>query len=87
MIIWDKKKDEWLRIHRNISFKVIADIIENAGYSDFFENPAREEQNIFIVEYHNYTYVVPFIVDGDDNIILKTVFPSRKYDKRYRRDQ
>lgn len=36
MIIWDKKKDEWLRIHRAISFKVIADIIENAGYSDFF---------------------------------------------------
>jgi hypothetical protein len=46
-------------------------------------NPSRKGQRIFIITYQDYTYVVPFVVDANKNIILKTVFPSRKYHKTY----
>jgi hypothetical protein len=41
------------------------------------------EQKLFIIPYQGYTYAVRFIIDGEQNIILKTVFPSRKYHKLY----
>ena len=41
------------------------------------------EQKIFIIPYASYTYVVPFVVDDNKNIVIKTVFPSRKFDKIY----
>ena len=33
--------------------------------------------------YRNYTYVIPFVIDKDKNIVLKTVYPSRKFHKIY----
>lgn len=30
-----------------------------------------------------YTWLVPFIVDEYERIVLKTAFPSRKYHKNY----
>jgi hypothetical protein len=35
------------------------------------------------VPYNDYTYVVPFVVDSDKNIVLKTIYPSRKFHKMY----
>jgi len=31
----------------------------------------------------NYTHVVPFVIDENSNIILKTIYPSRKFHKIY----
>lgn len=36
---------------------------------------------IFVIPCKGYTYVVPFVIDTDENIVLKTVFPSRKFQK------
>jgi hypothetical protein len=47
------------------------------------ENPTHPEQMIFVVPFKEYTYVVPFVIDNDDNVVLKTVFPSRKFHKLY----
>ena len=38
---------------------------------------------IFIVRFKGYIYVVPFKIDEDDNIVLKTAYPSRKFNKKY----
>lgn len=32
---------------------------------------------MYIINYNNYTYLVPF-VEGDEEIFLKTIIPSRK---------
>jgi hypothetical protein len=32
---------------------------------------------------NDYIWLIPFITDEDDNIILKTAFPSRKFNKKY----
>ena len=37
---------------------------------------------MYILEIENYAVIVPF-VETDDEIFLKTAFPSRKYTKRY----
>lgn len=84
MIIFDKKKDAWLRSERNISFEYFAYVIEREGYLDVIINPAYDGQKIFIIEYNGYTYAVPFEYDRDENIILKTVYPSRRYHNIYR---
>ena len=46
------------------------------------ENPGRPNQKIYIVEIESYAVMVPF-VERDNEIFLKTAFPSRKYTKRY----
>ena len=84
MIIWDDKKDTRLKIERNISFEDISDLILHNQYLDILEHPTKKNQNIFVIELNNYTYAVPFIIDTDSNIILKTVYPSRKLYRKYR---
>ncbi len=82
-IIWDKGKNKTLKLDRNLSFEIFADLILDKKYLDILENPSRKNQMIFIVEYKEYIHVVPFIIDDEDNIVLKTVFPSRKFHKIY----
>ena len=38
---------------------------------------------IFLVRCKGYTHVVPFEIDAGGNILLKTVFPSRKFHRLY----
>ena len=83
MITWDDEKNQKLQIERNISFDQIAEIILRKEYLDILENPSRENQQIFVVKLNNYTYSVPFVIDEQSNIILKTAFPSRKLNKKY----
>jgi uncharacterized DUF497 family protein len=82
-ILWDDEKNKKLIAERGISLTEFANLIFEKKYQAILKNPAREGQNIFIVPYAHYTYVVPFIIDDEKNIILKTVFPSRKYHKLY----
>ena len=83
MIIWDDEKDLKLQIERNISFSRVAEIILKKEYLDLLENPARPNQQMFVVKLNNYVHAVPFIIDDDANIVLKTAYPSRKLNKKY----
>ncbi len=83
MIHWDEEKNNKLLLERNITFEEISEIILNKKYLDILENPSRPEQQIFIIEMKDYIYVVPFIIDEDENIFLKTAYPSRKFQKKY----
>jgi len=84
MIIYDDKKARILRLERNIDIEDILKIIIDKKYIDILEHPKREGQQIFILLYRDYIHAVPFIVDKDDNIIIKTVFPSRSFHKIYK---
>ena len=83
MIIWDEEKNQKLQAERSISFDQIAEIILRKEYLDILENKSRPDQQIFVIKLNNYIYAVPFIMDVQKNIILKTVFPSRKLYKKY----
>lgn len=87
VIIWDDTKNQKLKTERNISFEQISAIILQKTYLDILENKARPNQQIFVVELNNYIYAVPFIIDENANIILKTAYPSRKLAKKYKRSE
>ena len=82
-IIWDKNKNEWLILNRKISFEEISDKILNGDYLEMFENPTKENQLYFIMNINNYTWIVPFLINQNNQIVLKTAFPSRKFHKKY----
>lgn len=45
------------------------------------KHPSRENQQIMVVRINSYTWAVPFVVEEDGTIFLKTAFPSRKLHK------
>ena len=79
---WSTEKNELLKSERGISFEEIVYQIESGGLLGIEQHPARINQKIYIVELDDYAFVVPF-VENDQEIFLKTVFPSQKYTKRY----
>ena len=83
MLLWDDDKNQKLKAERNISFDQIAEIVLRKEYLDILENSARAQQQIFVVKLNDYIYSVPFIIDDQSNIILKTAYPSRKLNQIY----
>ena len=83
MIIWDDEKNQKLQIERDISFEQISEIILRKEYLDILENPSKPNQQVFVVTLNNYIHSVPFIIDDQSNIVLKTAYPSRKLNKKY----
>ena len=79
---WDSEKNETLKRERGISFEEIAYMVDSGQIIGIEENPVRPNQKLYILEIENYAFVVPF-VETDQEIFLKTAFPSRKYTKRY----
>jgi uncharacterized DUF497 family protein len=82
-IKWDEKKNQWLILHRHVSFEEITGLLLKNDYIAIIENPTRKNQQYFIMHIKNYTWVVPFNIDEEDNILLRTAFPSRKFHRRY----
>jgi len=66
--VWDEAKNQWLKSGRLISF---------------VKHPTRSNQRFFVLRLREYTWLVPFVVDENSRIVLKTAFPSRKYHKKY----
>ena len=82
---WSEEKNVKLKRERNISFEVIVSQIELGFLNDIVENPNQKkykDQNLMVVEYEKYVYLVPFVED-DEKVFLKTIIPSRKATKKY----
>ena len=82
-MVWDEAKNELLKRERGVSFEEIAGIILDNQYTDIVENPTRPNQMYFVLTIRGYTWLVPFLIDESENIVLKTAFPSRKFHRRY----
>jgi hypothetical protein len=82
-ITWDPQKERWLRKERGIEIREVADLIIDRKYLDILQNPGRPSQFLFILPYHGYTHVVPSVIGRSETIVLKTVFPSRKFHQIY----
>lgn len=78
-------KNIYLKTERGISFEDIQTAIEEGKTITDIDNPLKSrypKQKVFIVEFNDYAYVVPYIED-DTKIFLKTIYPSRKMTKKY----
>lgn len=86
-IDWDKTKNEKLLQERGISFEDIVVLIQEGKVLEVIDHPNQKRypnQKIFIVMLDNYAYVVPFVED-EEKFFLKTIIPSRKMTKKYKR--
>ncbi len=81
-IRWSPLKSKRLKRTRGVSFEEII----TAKLVDIKDNPARENQRMMLFEYKNYIWLVPFVQKGDE-IFLKTLYPSRKYTKLYKKEK
>jgi uncharacterized DUF497 family protein len=81
--VWDEQKNEWLQRERSVSFEEISELIREEKHIDVIENPAREGQQCAVVRLRDYIWLVPYVIDHDERIVLKTAFPSRKFNRIY----
>ena len=84
---WNSEKNEQLRRERGVSFEETVFHIQRGDLLDILEHPNQERypgQKIFVVNINGYAYLVPF-VEGEVEVFLKTVIPSRKATDTYLR--
>jgi hypothetical protein len=79
---WNVEKNLQLKNNpqRAVCFEDIVSAIENGGLLDDIEHQNSRKyphQRIYIVLYNDYIYSVPYVRD-EENIFLKTIYPSRK---------
>jgi hypothetical protein len=86
---WDPKKNERLKKERNISFEKIVFHLSQGDIWRVAEHPDQESypgQCIYFVIVEEYIFLVPHIFE-DDYVFLKTIIPSRKATRAYRKEQ
>lgn len=79
-ISWNPLKSERLKRTRGVSFEEIIQA-ELLGIS---EHPSRKDQHILVYSHKGYAWAVPFVI-SEEGIFLKTLYPSRKYGKIYKK--
>jgi len=88
-ITWNREKNEWLLRNRGVCFEDILYYLEKGALLDDVHHPNPEKfghQRMYVVDIENYAYLVPY-VETEDEIFLKTIFPSRKATKKYLEDK
>jgi uncharacterized DUF497 family protein len=85
MFCWNFEKNSILIETRGISFDEIIEAINQGLVLSDTKHPNSEKfpnQRLMIIAINNYTFMVPYVIDGND-IFLKTIIPSRKAYKKY----
>lgn len=72
----------------NIGFQECVLALENGKMIADLPNPSSRypHQRMFVLDINNYAFVVPYLL-GEDEVFLKTVFPSRKYTAIYLKEK
>ena len=81
-IRWNLLKSDRLKRTRGVSFEEIL----QSKLVAVKKHPTREHQNIMLFERKGYIWVVPY-VESEDAFFLKTLYPSRKYTKLFKRGE
>jgi uncharacterized DUF497 family protein len=87
-IDWSEEKNSWLRKHRGVEFEQVVALLTEGKVLDIKRHPNSEKylhQQIFVLEIGAYIYLVPF-VESEDALFLKTIIPSRKALRHYRKE-
>ena len=85
---WSPRKNEQLIQQRGVSFETVVAAIEQGDLVDVLEHPNQDRypgQTIYAVEIDEYIHLIPFVTQADGTRFLKTIIPSRKATRDYRR--
>jgi uncharacterized DUF497 family protein len=80
---WSDDKNQWLLENRGVAFQEVAESVLGSSLLDVIESPGRSPQQAFVVRMRGYVWVVPFVLEKDGTIFLKTAYPSRKMMSKY----
>jgi uncharacterized DUF497 family protein len=84
---WSEEKNKELKEKRQISFEEILICIQENRIITVLEHPNKDKypnQFLYLIDYRSYIYVVPFVENQkEEEITLKTIYPSTEYTKRY----
>ena len=75
-------KRERLKRTRGVSFEELL----QARFVDVRRHPTKAEQKLMLMEHKGYIWVIPYI-ETERERFLKTLYPSRKYTKLYKRGE
>jgi len=81
-IRWSPLKSERLKRIRGVSFEEII----SSELISVKSHPNRVDQNIMLFKHKKYIWIVPYI-EEKDYIFLKTLYPSRKFTKLYKKGE
>ena len=84
---WNPQKNERLKQERGVGFEEVVFHIELSDLLDILKHPNQVRysgQRIFVVNIDDYAHLVPF-VEGEGEVFLKTIIPSRKATNMYLR--
>jgi hypothetical protein len=76
---WNSEKNDWLRRTRGVSFEEIT----QTRLLGIIQNPSRADQKLMLYELEDYVWVVP-CVKIESGLFLKTMYPSRRYQKLWK---
>ena len=83
---WNEEKNRWLINTRGVSFEQAVVIIEEKSVLAIIKHPNQHKypkQSVFLLMINRYVHMVPFIKKGKV-LFLKTIIPSRKYQRKYK---
>jgi len=86
---WNSDKNQELIVGRGVSFEEAIFHIGHGGLLDDIAHPNASDypnQRIFVICMKDYVYLVPY-VENEDEVFLKTIIPSRKFNKLYLGDE
>ena len=79
---WNPLKSERLKKTRGVSFEEIV----ASKFIDIRKHPTKENQRILIYAYKGYIWAVPYVKTAG-GLFLKTIYPSRKFTKLYKKGE
>jgi uncharacterized DUF497 family protein len=86
---WDPQKNEWLKSKRNVSFETIVFHLARGDVWKLADHPDQDNhhgQKVYFVIVDEYIYLVPHVLEKD-YVFLKTIIPSRKATRAYKKEQ
>lgn len=86
---WNPDKNKLLKEERNISFEQIVYHLSQGDVWKIADHPDQNnypEQKIYFVIVKDYIYLVPHVVT-QEHVFLKTIVPSRKATKLYKKEK
>ncbi|MGI4851548.1 MAG: hypothetical protein ACRYGR_06365 [Janthinobacterium lividum] len=83
-------KNRQLIKERGVSFEDVIAALDQGQLIDIIDHPNIDQyahQKIYVIDINNYIYLIPFVYKNFEEVFLKTIFPSRKLTKQYRKKQ
>ncbi|MCM0607111.1 MAG: hypothetical protein KA715_13560 [Xanthomonadaceae bacterium] len=83
---WDEAKNKKLAAQGRPGFEFFVEAFDEGLIYFEGENTKRPGQGVFVVIINEYAHVVPY-EDRGDHLFLRTLYPSRKWQVVYEKEQ